>query len=526
MTTVPFEPRFTADITDSPIRMFSGLKSRWHYPDQRLIPGSLIDGYSVNFGESGFASRRLGYSKYNSTGYSASEADTGFIEASIGSYESLRVIVTPDAIFSDDRTTRTDITGSVTLSGGNDDHTRFAVIQDTLCATNGKDLWSWDGNIAGTAIEFAFNSGSGLTSFTTCVDLVEHNNLLVALSPTEGGTKKKSRIRWSDIDVQTFDGDIATWRDDNRAEIGEGGEPIIGGVDNWDKLWVIKEDGVYYGKIVYDNGFLSYVPEGVLRGFHPIATGSLYARPEFIIGVAYEGIFVIRPDGTVEIVTLGIQDIWNALNMGRLQYSIAAPREKDHQMRLLCSSSINVTGHNRVIAWDWETGDIAVNRYSDIMNHIGHYYNSGVEYDFLGRLSGLYSFQGNDGTTDNGAAYQYMILTVPDDCGLPGVSKIIKEIVIYYNEATEIQSVTLKCYRDQNLRGNRTTSKTLGQKNEYNTGLAYNSGLTYGGGANQKMIFSVNRTAENIQLEISGGNPLNLIGYQIKYMTDDNNSED
>jgi hypothetical protein len=51
----------------------------------------------------------------------------------------------------------------------------------------------------------------------------------------------------------------------------------------------------------------------------------------------------------------------------------------------------------------------------------------------------------------------------------------------------------------------------------YDEDYEYDSGLLFPDERANKALFAINRTAENIQLEITGSNPAELMGYQVEY---------
>ena len=517
------QPLSKTSLEKSPIYRLRGLKDRLVYPHPELSPENCIVVSNINFSEKNLATSRNGYEKYNTTIIPSSEPVMGFTENTFATHGTKRLFCTPDKIYTDDGTTRSDITGSVSLSGNNNEYFTLDFVQDTIVGTNGKDnCFKYTGT--GNAAAFTFASDS--TLFTAAEQLVEHSNALVVLVPTISSNKKLTRILWSDVNTKDFTGDISRYPSNNRYEIGgENSAPIIGGIDNWGKLWIAKADGIYPGRLVYNSGLIEYVPDeevGNLKGFHPVSKTSMVARPEFLFGIAREGAYVVTPDGKFSIVTKNI-DFQDTFNMDRLQYSVSSIREKEHQVRVLMSSTGNTTGHDLILSWDWENGDISIDKHETTkINYISHFFDSGIEYDLLGGHSSGFMYKSNTGTDDDGTAIQWEIETAPNDLGFPGVEKTIHNVVLFYRDVGDgPQSITLQLIRDEGIRGSRTKLMELGTDLQYDEGHQYDTALRYPGGGNDRKMWGCNRTALTAGFRITGSSTVSLVGYQIWYTVDD-----
>ena len=501
----------------TPLFAIRGQMARWRYPDayKRLTPEHCRKMRDMNLSERGTADVRRGYEKYNSTQLASSEKVAGLNQFTYPTHGIQRLIVTPTKVYVDDGTTRQDITGSVTWSGGVDDRCRFVFLDRKTFINNGKNqILTWDGD-ASTPSNVAALTGMPWT-FTK--DIVSHRGLLVALRPTESSVDQITRIRWSDIDRTTNDSDTGVWIAQNRTEIYEGGAPIVGGVDNWGRLWVMKEDGVYSGRVEVNFGRFEYSYMNELRGFEPIAPLSFVVRPEFIFGAAREGAFVIRPDDSIEWLTYDNQSEWRSLKQSRLQYAVAWAREGDHQIRMLCSSSDNSSGHDRIMVWDWESGDLWIDEPSNVMNYGTRSVISDVELDFFGTLDG-FVHKGNAAgvLTDDGGEFEWEVDMSPNDLGAPNRRKNIIAVRTYIKQKTGGQSFTLSVELDQGKQPAITANLTGGTDQKYNTGLLYSAGLRYEGGTNQQLFIHINRIAEVLAPRWIGSDPIELVGYDVEW---------
>ncbi len=126
------QPLNKTSLEKSPIYRLRGLKDRLVYPHPDLSPENCIVISNINFSEKNLAASRHGYEKYNTIVIPSSEPMMGFIEESFASHGNKRLFCTPDKIYTDDGSTRSDITSSVSLSGSNDEYFTLDFVQDTI----------------------------------------------------------------------------------------------------------------------------------------------------------------------------------------------------------------------------------------------------------------------------------------------------------------------------------------------------------------------------------------------------------
>jgi hypothetical protein len=511
--------RITAGGTQtSEVFMVRGQMAQWRYPDPfgRLTPEFALQLRDMNLSERGSADVRRGYELYNLTQLAGAETVVGINESNYSAHGVQRLICTPTKVYTDNGTTRQDITGSVTWNPSADQRCQFVQLEKkTFINNTDNQIVTWDGNASSPS------NISALTGmpWTKAKAIVAHKSLLMVLRPTEGGVDEITRMRWSDIDRTTWEASTGVWQANNRTEIYEGGAPIVGGVDNWGKLWVFKEDGVYNGTMITNFGRFEYEHQEEFHGFEPISNLSLIARPEFIFGASREGAFVMRPNGEFQLITADNQSEWRELNQSRLQYSVAWVRERDHQVRLLCSSASNTTGHDLVMVWDWNNNAVWFDRPSDLMNYASRGIVSNEEVDLYGSSGGyIYKGNGADIYTDDGKEISWDISMSPNDLGLPNRRKMIVAIRTYIKQKSGSQIFKLIVNLDQGKQAGITAQVQGGVTQNYNTGLLYNNGLLYEGGTNQQLTVFVNRMAELVAPRWFGTDTVELIGYDVEYI--------
>ena len=514
------EPQVSPQSLTTRIYRFGGQRSRWRHPNPRLEAEVAVKIRNLNLSEFGTADRRKGYTRYNSSQITGSEAVTGLLEQQFITPDAKHeIFVTPTKIYADDGSTRKDITGSVSLSGDANDLTTFEFLLDTVVATNAKDPpWIWVGNFATPTTAAALTVTAA--NMTRVEDFAVIENLLIALGTTEGGDIHPTRVRWSDINEALLTPNIGSWPTENRHEIDEGTEKIVGGVGNFGRLLIFKRDGMYPGFFNFQTGFVEFQQEEPKLGFRPVSRTSIVKRPEFVWIIAEDGAYVVDPSLNVSKVTDDIQDEWESLNQGRLEYAVSSVLVNQRQVKTLLSSENNTSGHDLVLLWDWESGNLMIDELKDNMSYISNRKNSDVkEVTWYGGTTVGYVFDGTGTTDDDTVGIDWEYFSAPNDLGMPNVTKIIKNVTVWYKDVEAgAQNIVIEVVRDQGVRSSRTKTMTFGTDLSYDAGILYDSGISWPGGANKKARFFVNRNAENISIRLTGDEDVNLHGYSVEFI--------
>lgn len=511
---MPEVTRVTQDQQTSTIYRVRGQRSRWTYPDPQLTPEHCTILFDVNLSRAGTADTRYGYATYNNSQLAGGEVATGLWQGTFANGTTRNVVVTPTAVYNDDGTTRTTITGTA-LTGTVQDRVRFEMLKDQLLFSNGVDsLRTWSGSLSSNTTAL-----SG-TNFSKCVDFITHQNLLLVFGTTESGSYKPTRVRWCDINKQTLVVDINTWREVDRYEIYDGGPAIIGAVDNWGQALVFKRDGLYPGKIVYAQvGNLDFQLGQPRRGFTPVSKLSLVARPDFVFGVAREGLFVISPDLSYKLINDDDITAWLDLNQDRLQYMQSFVREKDQQIRVVCASSSESTYFDRVLVWDWNTGNIWFDRPNVSSNYSRSVLISNVEWDWTAGSTG-YLFKGNNSSyrSDNGTDINWRIKMAPNDLGMPGKQKKVVNLRLFYRKVTGSQTLNVLCDIDEGRQAPVRAAPSIGTGQTWTSGLDWNTGKKWSGSKARRVDVFINRVCETITPDFYSDDPLGIDGYQVEYV--------
>lgn len=508
------QPQSRRSLIKSPIFRVRG-RSDYLYGDARLNPENTEVMENVNVTERGTVRKRFGYTPYNSaqiTESSIAKDVVGLHQQLFSDGTEIQLELAGTKVYTDDGSTRSDITGSLTLTDDLENRCRFEFIKDQVIITNGVDetiTYSGSGNA--TAL--------GGVLWTTCGDIAVHKNLLFVMDTTESGTRYPTRLRWCDINISTYEIDPTVWPTDQYYEVYEGGAEILGGVEAFDKLMIVKKDGIYPVNIGVEEGFIEAMATAPLRGFFsPIARNSIISRPEFLWVIAQDGAYIIRPDLSFELITKDIQEEWNNLNLSRLKYAHSWVREKDHQVRTLLSGASNTTGHDLVLVWDWQTGDLFFDKPAASINFADSWTISFGEQDVLGSTDGyVYNANNTASVDDNGTDIEWRIKMKPNDLGSPGVNKQIVNLNTIVRTKAGQQTIQFRCNRDEGRETPRTGNITIGTTSLWDTGVEWDGGEKWGGNQGDTIIFFINRTSETIAPEWQGTQDFEIQGYQVEY---------
>jgi hypothetical protein len=507
--------RITNNVQVSPVYVFRGQRSRWPYPHNQLTAEYCKALSNVNRSDRDTAKRRLGYCPFNAAQAAGPEAFVGVSEINFKTHGMQRIEVTPTKVYTNDGTTRKNITGT-TLTAGNDDRISLVHFEDKAIFTNGVDqVQTWDGNYT-TPSTCADLTGM---PFTKCNGLLIHKNLLVAYGTTESGTYHPSRFRWCDINSMDGTPDITNWPDRSRYTLYGDGPPLVGAIENFGKIIGFKEDGYYTGTIGQDDaGFYRFFFEESRKGIRLLGRSNLVAHPEFVFGLSPEGAFVVRPDLSHEIISPDVEDVWRTLNQTRLPYAQPIIREHDHQVRTLLSTADNIAGHDKVMVWDWKTNDIWFDDYADTFNTIGTQRVDERTLDYFGSLDG-YTYSGNavSDVDDNGTPISWELKLHPNDLGHPFKTKTIYQARIYYFDPVDDSSFNVSFELNQGEKPTRSKVFSVGTELRYDSGFLYDSGLEWPGGKQARKEYFVNRSCETIAPIIRGTDAVELIGIQYEY---------
>ena len=567
--------RISRQAVTSQIFRIKGQRSRWFYPDERLTPEHCEKMRNIDISERGVAHSRYGYEPYtektlaeSGTSNYTSNSITGLNSVTYSDGENRRVVIGSTVANPGDGVTKmwndpgngatiTELTGSDNLSGGHDVRFSFLFFKNKLWISDGiNQVQYWDGNLSNNFVKWAPKADgvSGSDVFTTCKGILVSDNVMIAYGTTEGGTYFPTRVRFCAMDRETNEVFEDKWPIKFSTELYHAGTPIVGAVDNWGLAMFFKEDGLYPCKVKYDDigrYTLDYAPP--VRGFSPTGRDSIAARPEFVCGLAKEGIFIITRDMQYSIVNTDDITAFFDLNAFRLDKAQVMIREADHQVRWYVGSKGTVldpkvasafvplrgggaAGFDMVLVWDWETGDTWIDTPSHLLNCISSFVDTdGKQRDWIGAMNNTEKgpsgninggnafgriYTGNQPSIneDNGIPYNWEIKMSPNDLGLPGRSKHILNVTTLYRKRSGQQKLTFAANINEGRESAYREEVQLGTGIAWGQGVSYNQGKKWPGtGALRADVF-VNRVCETIAPQWSSTSPASIEGYIVEYI--------
>ena len=524
-------PTISASLQTSQIFRLRGMKSLF-YPDAALTPENCVTISNVNFSEMRTVDVRHGSAKFNTNAVTGSKPITGLFQVTYKDGTVENIEVAGAVVYTNDGSTRSTVTGTAEKTDSETAKVRMVYLDDKVIATDGSSR-PWTKSIGANAALWADASGTGVTapfkasSGDFVRDFVVHRNYLCALNLKESGSHYPTRIRWCDVDTPPDSGlDIFDWPIKHVYDLYEGGPPIIGGTDNFGRLLVFKEDGLYPCRLEFSAGLVALVinEQEVRRGFSPVATHSIISRPEFTWVVCRDGAYVIRPDFSVEWVTRDFHNAWTSLDQTRIEHAVSFVRERDHQVRTLIQTTGTSDYFDQVMVWDWETGDMWLDEPTDELTYATNYFIANTEFDYLGTGNG-FALKSNDpsASNDNGTDVTFKVQMAPNDLGFPGRTKRIVNMRSLVKTQTSSNSINVSAIRDQGQKLARNGSLSLGTSQTWNSGTLWNDGTSaWPGGTTESLNLFVNRTCETVAPKWEGDGTVGLVGYQVEYVLEEN----
>jgi hypothetical protein len=185
---------------------------------------------------------------------------------------------------------------------------------------------------------------------------------------------------------------------------------------------------------------------------------------------------------------------------------------------MLVSSSIQSTGFDQELVYDWEEDNIWFDTLGAESTTAESVIVSNVELDWhVSSVGVIYQKNGAAATNDDGIDISWKAQMAPNDIGAQGRSKHFHILRTYLRQKVGSQTIRLSISLDEGRQAPVTGTLAGGSTQVYNSGLKYNTGLIYEGGSNQVLEFWVNRLAETIAPRWEGTDPVEIVGYDVDY---------
>ena len=260
-----------------------------------------------------------------------------------------RLAVCGSKLFSWSLGTKTNITGGVTLTEGQDYQVNWATALDYAIGTNGYNPPFKTNGTSSSAL--SFGALSSPPTKAKCV--IWWKNYLILGNTYEGTTTHSTRIRWSNV------GYIETWSDDDYVDIAAlGGQQIEGFGTLYDNLFIFLTDSIYKVSLVGGDELITVTK--VSEGIGCIAKNSIQ---NIQIGNS-EGLIFLSRDKTInycdgikvqEISTL-ISEVMDDLSASRLPYAISVDDQTNAHYYLAVTTG-TATNNNLLLDFHYGIGE-------------------------------------------------------------------------------------------------------------------------------------------------------------------------
>lgn len=339
-----------------------------------------------------------------------------------------------------------DITGSLTITAGNNNQTSWTTFLDTAIGTNNVDApfqYTGSGNASALTVP---------TGLTKAAFVENFQNFAFLANVTVSGTTRPTRIHWSNINS------ISTWTATDFNDVGNNdGYPITGIKVLGEKLIIFKERSIWQAIFTGDPDIpFSFSQTPSTQGC--IAPFSIQKVGNGIVFLAYDGFYFFDGYNSSKISDKVTTTI---LGFNDLRYQFASSMYQLNKNRYWCSFTAGGGAtHSRVITWDsyknaWSLY-VGINANAMAIANIA----GGQEKPFFGDYLG-FVYQADNGLNDSPsgtataiAAYYYTKWMDYDDVVN---QKETPQVVIYY----KINSATVTFSHSYDLEETDTFSTTF-----------------------------------------------------------------
>lgn len=404
-------------------------------------------------------SSRKGAQRFQSSAINSGAAGVGvweLVRASGANRDILSVF--GDKLYKDSKTTSpTDITGSVTITAGQDNHVTFTLFNDTAFMCNGVDApWKWDG--AGSAAVIA---GSPPTFRTMAA---KWNRLF--------GAAAGRTIRYCAI------GDPTSWPAGNTvaAILGDSSSAIEGRDYIYqfehlgDSLFVGLSDSI--GRVLYTGDTTTPFRYLQLADFGSLGRHSAISVGQNVYFLSRWGVHFVQPSATSleyeQSLISGrrLRTVWKELNKARIErtYARLVYTSQGNLLVLWPLTTGGNTKHDQVLVMDVTDGPGSEKFFIWTgwdANAFGVVQNASSLADELLFTSTVgYVWQGDFGTDDNGAAYETVAATRWEDFGSPAEKKNLRDMYIELKQSGAFD-LNIRTYFDYNTTPTQSLSQSV-----------------------------------------------------------------
>lgn len=404
-------------------------------------------------------SSRKGSQRFQSSAINSGAAGNGVWELVRSSGASRDILsVFGSKLYKDSKTaTPTDITGSLTLTAGQDNHVTFTLFNDVALMCNGVDApWQWSGSGNGTAI-----SGSPPTFRTMAA---KWNRVF--------GAAAGRTIRYCAIGDQTSwpaGNTVAAILGDSSSAI-EGRDFIYQLGHLGDSLFVGLSNSI--GRVLYTGDATTPFRYLQLSDFGSLGRHSYVAVGSNGYFLSRWGVHFIQPTATsldYETSLISgrrLRTVWSELNKSRIEntYGRAFYTSAGNLLVLWNLTTSGNTTHDEVLVMDVTDGPGTEKFFVWTgwdANTFGVVQNASTKSDELLFTSTVgYVWQGDYGTDDHGTAYETDARTRWEDFGSPAEKKNLRDMYLELKQSGDF-ALGIETYFDYNTNATQVLSQSV-----------------------------------------------------------------
>ena len=360
-----------------------GLNSTFGHLNLEINESSSL--LNIDFDRSGSFLKRNGYSRLNSSAFNSGavwtslhwyEASTDFLIGTCGNK-----LAKMDALDG----TWDDITGSLTITAGQDNQFRWTTFAGTALGTNGVDVpiqWAGSGNGAAMAVP---------TGLTTAKYIEIYNSYVFLANVTVSGTLHTTRVYWSNINS------ITGWTSTDFNDVQKNdGQDITGLKRLGQKLVIFKDRSIYQAVFTGDTD-IPFVFEQTPSTVGCVAGGSIQEVENGLVFESQDGYYYFDGNTSYKLsdrVTTTLE----TFNQNRYQYTVSCYQKTKNRYWSAQTVSGSTT-HNQCMIWDSFNNAWSVYEGHN-PNCFAIVYTSGQERVYFGDYAG-YVYRADTGTNDN-----------------------------------------------------------------------------------------------------------------------------
>lgn len=326
-------------------------------PEPMVEDGRATDILNVKLSPTFDLRKRYGYSVITGTLDDldfASPAVTGIFDAEYSNGNSWTLAFVGSKLKYDNTTSWAEVTGTGTITSGQDNQWQCVLALDNAVCTNEVDIPI---NVSSTPAK-SNTSFTGLSNaITKARAVIWYRNYLIFGNTTENSTARPTRFRWSNV------GTIGTWTNADFVDIASlSGDEIVAFKELYGELYIFMRKSIWKATLVGGNDVFVFTK--VIDGIGAISKGSvqvvsLRENKSAVAFLSEEKKILLFNGVVVEDLGFYIQPTLDNLNASRLQYAVGVFDGKSYYLSASDSGSTtnDLIFENQVEIFEWTKHD-------------------------------------------------------------------------------------------------------------------------------------------------------------------------